>query len=286
MKETIFLNGKFVNSEEAKVSVLNPGFLCGYGLFETMRAYQKRIVYFDQHMKRIMEASRLIGLTPTYSTGTIKGIINETVKLNGSCDNYVRLTLWKSDGRTGTLVIAREYAPYPPKKYLTGFRACVSSFRQDENSFFSRVKATCRLMLELAYARAKENSFDEAIILNNRGYIAEASRSNVFFVKDNELFTPSLECGCLKGITRKVIFDLAKKYDIALSEGKFTPDDLYNADEAFLTNSLMGVMPLVSVEGISLSGARSLGKFFIAKYNEWYGNIPILPGVLKLGLNP
>lgn len=267
MKETIFLNGKFVNPEKANVSVLSPGFLCGYGLFETMRSYQKRIVYFDQHMRRIMESSRLIGITPSYSIGKIKAIINETVKLNGSCDNYVRLTLWKSDGQTGTLVIAREYAPYPPKKYLIGFRACVSSFRQDENSFFTGIKATCRLMLELVYARAKENRFDEAIILNNRGYIAEASRSNVFFVKDNELFTPSLACGCLKGITRKVIFDLAKKYNIALNEGKFTLNDLYNSDEAFLTNSLMGIMPLVSLGKTSINRATKLTEFFINKYN-------------------
>ncbi len=267
MKETIFLNGKFVNSEEAKISVLNSGFLFGYGLFETMRSYQKRIVYFAWHMKRIMESSRLIGINPPYSIGRLKAVIIETVKLNGSRDTYVRLTLWKTNDYTGILVVAREYAPYPPKKYLAGFRACVSEFRQDENSFFTGIKATCRVMLELAYARAKENRFDEAIILNSRGYIAEVSRGNIFFVKDNELFTPSLECGCLKGITRKVIFDLAMKYNIGLNEGKFTLNDLYHADEAFLTNSLMGVMPLVSMEKISISRAAKLTKFFINKYN-------------------
>ncbi len=267
MKETIFLNGKFVSLTEAKVSVLSPGFLLGYGLFETMRSYQGKIVYFEQHLKRLMESSRLIGITPPYSIGKIKAIINETVKLNGSCDNYVRLTLWKSDGQMGNLVIAREYTPFPPRKYLTGFRACVSGLRQAENSFFSGIKATCRVMLELAYTRAKENKFDEAIILNSRGYIAETSRSNIFFVKDNELFTPSLECGCLNGVTRNVIVDLAKAYDIGLNEGKFTLNDLYHADEAFLTNSLMGVIPLVSVEKISISRAAKLTKFFINKYN-------------------
>lgn len=268
MKEKIFLNGKFVSLAQAKISVLSPGFLLGYGLFETMRSYQGKIVYFEQHLKRLMESSRLIGITPPYSVGKIKAIINETVKLNGSCDNYVRLTLWKSDGQTGNLVIAREYTPFPPRKYLTGFRACVSGLRQAENSFFSGIKATCRVMLELAYARAKENKFDEALILNSRGYIAETSRSNIFFVKDNELFTPSLECGCLKGVTREAVFDLAKKYGIGLNEGKFTLEDLYNAHGAFLTNSLMGIMPLTSVDKILIKRADKLTGFFIDKYNS------------------
>ncbi len=267
----IFLNGKFVNPEEANVSALSQGFLFGYGLFETMRSYQKRIVYFNQHMRRIMESSRLIGINPSYSIDKIKAIINETVKLNGSCDNYVRLTLWKSDGQAGILVIVREYFPYPFKKYMVGFRACVSKFVQEENSFLSGIKTTSRVMIELAYACAKEKKFDEAVILNSRGYIAEASRSNIFFVKGNELFTPSLACGCLKGITRQAIFDLARERNIIVNEGEFTLNDLYNADEAFLTNSLMGVMPLVSLGKISISRASSLTKFFIAKYNEWHG---------------
>jgi branched-subunit amino acid aminotransferase/4-amino-4-deoxychorismate lyase len=215
-----------------------------------------------------MESSRLIGIKPYYNDGEIKAVIRKAVKLNGSNDSYVRLTLWKSEGRDGILIIVREYSPYPLKKYLAGLRACVSKFRQGENSFLSGIKTTSRVILELAYACAKEKRFDEAIILNNRGYIAEASRSNIFFVKGNELFTPSLACGCLKGITRQVIFDLAGKYNIRVNEGEFTPGDLYNAEEVFLTNSLMGVIPLVSVEKISIGRDALLTRFFINKYNS------------------
>jgi len=267
VKETVFLNGQYVNPQEAGISVLNSGFLLGYGLFESMRLYQNKIVYFDQHMKRIMESSRLIGIKPYYNEGKIKEVIRKTVKLNGFSDSYVRLTLWKSDGRDGILVIARQYAPYPFKKYLAGFRACVSNFRQAEKSILSGIKSTSRLMLELAYADAKEKKFDEAIILNNRGYLAEASRCNIFFVKGNELFTPSLACGCLKGITRQVIFDLAGKCGLCVNEGEFTPGDLYNADEAFLTNSLMGVMPLFSVGKTVINRASNLTGVFINKYD-------------------
>lgn len=267
MKETIFLNGQFVDSKEAGISVLTPGFLFGYGLFETMRAYRNRIVYFDMHMKRILQASRLIGIKPYYNEGELKAVINKAVQLNGASDSYVRLTLWKSDGKAGILVIVRQYLAFSPKKYLAGFRGCVSEFRQGENSFLPGIKSTSRVMLELAYTLAKERKFDEAVILNNRGYIAEASRSNIFFIKGKELFTPALACGCLKGITRQVIFDLARKYNIGVNEGEFTLADLYKAEGAFLTNSLMGVMPLVSVEKISIGKAGRLTKFLINKYN-------------------
>lgn len=272
MKETIFLNGKFVDPKEANISVLNPGFLLGYGLFETMRLYHNKIIYFGRHIERIRKSSDLLGIPMPYTIGKIKAIINEIVKLNWFCDNYVKLTLWKSDGRAGILVISREYSPYPAKKYQVGFRVCVSKFRQAENSFLSGIKTTSRVMLELAYAFAKEKKFDEALILNGRGYIAEASRSNIFFVKGNELFTPSLACGCLKGITRQAVFDLAGQCNIIVNEGEFTLDDLYNADEAFLTNSLIGIMPLVSVGKIAISRAGRITRLFIAKYNEWYGN--------------
>ncbi|MBM3252414.1 MAG: hypothetical protein FJZ11_06545, partial [Candidatus Omnitrophica bacterium] len=110
---------------------------------------------------------------------------------------------------------------------------------------------------------------DEAIILNNRGYVSEGSRSNIFLVKDNTVFTPSLSSGCLAGITRKAIFDLAKIYNIKICEGNFTLRDLHTAEEIFLTNSLMGVMALTSLEKepIAKGSVGRVTKFFMKKYN-------------------
>ena len=294
MKEIIFLNGKFILPEQAKVSVLSPGFLYGWGLFETMRSYHDKIIYFDEHLIRIKDSSKLIGMkfTPleirrqrplnapplaglsltgfSYSTSKLKQIIKQAVKLSGFPDAYVRLTLWKSDSGIDTLIIARKYRPYPKAIYKHGFCAGISSFRQNEDSFLTQLKTMNYLLYQLSYLQAQDKRFDESIILNTRGYISEASRSNIFFIQDNQLFTPCLECGCLRGITRKVIFDLAKKYSIPLNEGKFRPDDLYNSDEAFLTNSLMGVMPLTSIENRIIGKGESgrLTRFFIRKYNS------------------
>ncbi len=268
MKKIIFLNGKFAQENEAKVSILTPGFLSGFGLFETMRSYNGNIIYLNEHLSRLRESSKFLGMRFPYPPVQLKGIIKKTVLLNNIKDASVRLTLFKKDSATGTLVAVKRYEPYPPRKYARGFSVKVSTFRQDD-TFSAQIKTTNRILYELSYQEAKDAGFDEALILNNRGNITETSRSNIFFVKERALFTPALLNGCLNGITRRVIFDLAKKNNIKIYEGKFTLSDLHSADEAFLTNSLMGVMPLVSVEkkGIANAKAGKITKNFMDKYN-------------------
>lgn len=274
MEEKVFLNGKFVAGQEAKLSVLTPGFLYGWGLFETMRSYHKRIVYFDEHLERIKDSCGLIGIRFPYPLVKLKELIKKAVSINAAVDAYVRLALYKSAGGTGTLIVVKKYKPFSARKYKQGFRACICSLRQNENSYLSRLKTANYLLYKLAYAQAKEKRFDEAVILNNRGYICEGSRANVFFSNGREIFTPALECGCLGGITRRIIFTLAKKCRLKIYDGKFTLADLYQADEAFLTNSLMGVMPLVSLEKKLIGRGRpaSATKFFMQEYNRLLRN--------------
>lgn len=269
MRQTIFLNGKFIPQEKARLPVLTSGFLYGWGLFETMRSLDNNIVYFKEHLKRINQSCKLMHIRFPYSFNKLKEVIKKTVKINRITDAYVRLTLWKSDTLTDTLVVARKYQPYPWQKYKRGFRACISGYRQNENSLLAQLKTTNYLFYQLAYTEAKKRGFDEAIILNNRGYLTETSRSNVFLVKDKTLFTPALECGCLDGITRRVILDLAKKHHIPVYTGNFTIQDLYNSDEAFLTNSLMGIMPLVSIEKRLIARGKpgKMSCFFLERYN-------------------
>ncbi len=268
-KEIVFLNQRFIPREAARLPVATPGFLYGWGLFESMRSCNGKIVYFDEHVVRLKRACVLLHIKCPYTPERLKEIIRKTVEINGHKDAYLRLTLWKSEEGTDILVTAKKYKPYSFGVYNRGFHACISSFRQHGNSFLTELKSVNYLLYRLAYAQAIKRGFDEAVILNHRGYIAEASRSNLFFIKDKELFTPSLECGCLGGITRKVIFDLAKKYNIKAYEGNFSIPDLYASEEAFLTNSLMGIMPLASIEGRRISrGARAykLTRFFMEKY--------------------
>lgn len=267
-KEVIFLNGKFLSPQQAKIPLLGPGFLSGWGLFETMRAYHNRIVYFDAHLERIKSSAKLIGLRLPYPRGELKKIIKRAVKKSALTDAYVRLTLCKGLEPAGFSVIVKKYQPYSLRKYQKGIALTVSSFRQNENSLLARVKSTSRLLYELSYAQAEKKGFAGSLILNNRGYICEASNSNVFFIKDKVIFTPALACGCLEGITRRAIFDLAGDYNLGIEEGNFTPRDLSAAEEVFLTNSLAGIMPVASLNRKMIGKGRcgTITGFFIKKY--------------------
>lgn len=253
----VFLNGGYVPAEEAKITATIPGILHGFGLFETMRWYRGKIVYLDEHIERIMQSCRGLTIKIPYSINRIRRIIQETVKLNNLENAYVKLVLWKGNVGTEVLVIAKEYSPLPKYKYAKGYSVCISSFRQNEDYFLSRIKSTNRILYELSFQEAKGKGCDEALILNTRGFIAEGTRSNIFLVKDNRIFTPGLDCGCLAGVTRKVIFDLAGKNHLEAYESRFTVYDLYKANEAFLTNSLMGVMPITSVERQKIGNGKS-----------------------------
>lgn len=263
------MNDKFMPAEDARVSVSSPGFFYGWGLFETMRSYNGKIVYLDAHLQRLEEGCLKIGIELKHSAANLKQLVKKAVRINGFKDAYVKLILWKDAPNTGLLILAKNYQPPPLQNYKEGFSAAVSSLRQAESLGLARIKTISRLLYELSLKEADSQGFDEALILNNRGYICEATRSSIFLVKNSELFTPSLDCGCLGGITRKVIFDFAKVHKIKAYECNLTIRDLFEADEAFLTNSLMGVMPLVSVEKQQIGkGAKyfKLTKFFMEKY--------------------
>jgi branched-subunit amino acid aminotransferase/4-amino-4-deoxychorismate lyase len=268
MEEIIFLNGKFLPPDEAKVSVLAPGFLCGFGLFETMRFYQGKTVYLDAHLQRLIRSCRLIGLKLPYSQNKLKQIIRKTVSLSRFFDVYLRLTLYQGKESSEILILAKEYLAPDAQTYKQGFRAQAFSLRKDGFSFLAGIKTTSRLGYEIAFQQAVAAGFDEAVILNSRGYIAEASRSNIFWVQEGSLFTPDISCGCLAGVTRGAIFDLAKKYNFRIYTGNFVLSDLLQAQEAFLTNSLIGVMPLLCVEGKKIGKARcrKISEFFQEKY--------------------
>lgn len=271
LRQIVFLDGKFVVPKEARVSALNEGFLYGWGIFETMRSYNNNILYFKKHIERAKQASRFLNIRFVYPVARIEGIIKKLVERNCLYDACIRLTLWKEGSQSHLLVVAKPYHPYPLQKYRSGFSACIAQYRQNEDSVIAGIKSSNRLLYELAYAQAKHKNCDEALILNSRGYLTEASRSNIFMEKDNHIFTPSLECGCLAGVTRQVIFDMADKYNIKVYDGKFTPRDLLGSGGAFLTNSLMGVMPLAKLEDKVIPKGK-LTSFFVSRYRQLLEN--------------
>ncbi len=257
MEEIIYLNGSLVPRFEARVSVFDHGFLYGYGLFETMRAYHGKIFLLERHITRLLGSAEIIGLSVSLTDIDLGQACRDTLKANGLEDARIRLTItngesdafpWSSFSSKPTMVVtARPYTPLPAEKYEQGFKVGVASVRRCRQSSISRVKSTNYLVSVLARREAAEYGLDEALLLNDDGYIAEGGGSNVFFVKASGLVTPSLESGILPGITREVVMETAASLDISVEEGDVSPDDLGQFDEAFLTNSMIELMPMVAV---------------------------------------
>lgn len=257
MEEMVSLNGELIPASQARVSVFDHGFLYGYGLFETMRAYHGQIFLLERHLERLMNSAEVIGLGPGLAGIDLGQACRDTLKANDLGDARLRLTVsngeadafpWAGVGAKPTVVVtARGYTPFSAEKYSRGFRVGVSSLRRCQQSLVSRIKSTNCLVAVLARQAAAAHGLDEALLLNDDGFIAEGGGCNVFFVKPSRLVTPSLGSGILPGITREVVLELAAALGIGVSEGTVGMSTIRHCDEAFLTNSMLEIMPLVAV---------------------------------------
>jgi branched-chain amino acid aminotransferase group I len=271
MAEIIYLNGQLVSRFEAKLSPFDHGFLYGYGLFETMRAYNGRIFRLDSHLTRLRCSAESIGLAHTILTTeegkqSLKAACMATLEANELKDARIRLTVSAGEGdmtpdistcsSPTVLITARTLAPLPPEKYGTGFKAAISFLRRNSQSALSRLKSTCYMENVLARMTARAAGYDEAILLNEQGYLAEGSTTNVFLVSHGELITPCFESGVLPGITRDAVLEIARTSNIKATERWVELNELIEAQEAFVTNSILELMPLVSVEGRLIGPGR------------------------------
>jgi D-amino acid aminotransferase len=259
MEELVYLNGSLVPRREARVSVYDHGFLYGYGLFETMRAYHGRIFLLERHMKRLASGAEAIGLGERLAGLDLAAACRETLAANGLQEARVRLTVtngvsdvlpWTEEPQTPTVVItARPFEGISPEKFRRGYRAGIASTIRCARSPIAGVKSVDYLVNVLARREAAAQGLDEALLLDDRGRVAEGGNSNVFFVRDGGMVTPSLASGILPGITREVVLELAEKLNIKIQEEDIKLPNLGEFGEAFLTSSIIEVMPLVAVRG-------------------------------------
>lgn len=271
MAEIIYLNGQLIPRSKAELSPFDHGFLYGYGLFETMRTYNGHIFRLDSHLTRLRCSAESIGLTHSIlSTDegkqSLKVACMRTLEANKLKDARIRLTVSAGEGDMtpdpGTcpsptiLITARNLDPLPPEKYEAGFKAAVSFLRRNSQSPLSRLKSTCYMENILARTAAKAAGCDEAILLNERGYLAEGSTTNIFLVSKGEFITPSLESGVLPGVTREAVLEIARASNIKTQERQVELKELIEAEEAFVTNSILELMPLVSVEGRPIGSGK------------------------------
>ncbi len=260
----VYLNGSLVPREDARLSVMDYGFLYGYGLFETMRAYGGKVFRLERHLERLTGSAEKLGIS--VDRPVLASAVMDTIKANGLSDARIRLTVSiggggvvpdpASCGSPTVLVVVSEYRPLPEEVYEKGFRAIVSSVRRNSQSIVSVVKSLSYLESMLARQEARTAGVDEAVCLNERGMLAEASMSNIFLVAGGILKTPGIASSILPGITREAVLELAGELGITAAEGDITFKELIQADEAFLTNSVMEIMPLTEVDGKSIGSGK------------------------------
>ena len=258
MAEIVYINGELVERTEARVSAFDRGLLYGYGLFETMRSYGGRVFCIDRHLSRLMRSAEMLAIDTALDAAELGRAVYDTVSANKLDDARIRLTVTAGEGErslsppaSGSLtimVVAEELVLPPPYAYENGNRAAIVGAGRTSRSPMSGLKAIGYLESLLARSQAAAAGAEEAVMLNERGLVAECSTSNIFIVASGRLLTPSLESGILPGITRDVIMELASSLGVEASECDVAVADLFNADEAFITNSVIEILPIVEVD--------------------------------------
>ncbi len=256
----IFINGKYLDEKNAKISVFDHGLLYGDGVFEGIRAYNGRVFKLREHIDRLFYSAKAILLTIPMSHEQLVKAVVETCRRNKIRDGYIRLVVTRGVGTLGlnpnrcenpsVIIIADKIQLYPPEVYRKGMAiVTVPTTRNLHSALNPAIKSLNYLNNILAKIEANNAGVEEAIMLNAEGFVAECTGDNLFIFKNSQLLTPPLSAGALYGITRGVVMELAREAGLAVAEPNLTRYDLFNADECFLTGTGAELVPVVKIDG-------------------------------------
>ncbi len=276
----IYLNGEFVPKSKAMISVFDHGFLYGDGVFEGIRSYNGRVFRLDQHLKRFYDSARAICLDIKMTPKEMEKVVVETVKVNKLTDSYIRLVASRGPGDLGlapwkcpkatVLCIADKINLYPDELYKNGLRiVTVATRRNIPEGVNPNIKSLNYLNNILAKIEAKNSGCEEALLLNQQGFVAECTGDNIFIVKNGELLTPPAYIGTLDGITKQTVEEIARKLKIPTREAVMTRFDIYNAEECFLTGTAAEIIPVVDVDS-RIIGTGKPGKITVKLISEYH----------------
>jgi branched-subunit amino acid aminotransferase/4-amino-4-deoxychorismate lyase len=252
----VFFNGEFIPADEVRVAFDDAGFLHGDSVFEIMRAYSGKVFLAEWHIRRIIENAAEIGIRVPAGVQSLAKAVQKLLDLNNLLSARVRLTVSRGPGHRGlgqpgtkpTIVItAFNYSPLSESRCLDGYKLVYSPYRKDENSPLANISSGNHLVNMLSYRAAQAVPADDAVILNNRGELVEGSRSNIFFASNGVLYTPAEESGAIPGVTREMVIHIARSRNIPMTIGRYKPEQLEAADEAFITGSLLEIIPVRSI---------------------------------------
>ena len=266
-KMQVYIDGKYYEKENAKVSVFDHGFLYGDGIFEGIRIYSGKIFKLKEHLDRLYKSAKALMLEIPLTPDELKRDVEEAVKRNQKTNGYIRLVVSRGEGDLGVnpflckkasvIIIVGDIQLYPDKFYTEGIPIITSSVRRiSPDCFDVRIKSLNYLNNVLAKVEAAQAGCMEAVMLTREGYVAECTADNIFIVSNGILCTPCLTDSALEGITRSFVMEIAERAGMTIRESHLTQYDLYTADECFLTGTGAESMPITKIDGRIIGSGR------------------------------
>lgn len=261
----VYLNGEFVTSDQARISVFDQGFLYGDGIYETFRSIGDRLYQFPQHYRRLQQSAEALCYPMPYGQEELEKILLELRRRNGLEHAYYRITITRGQGEIGfqrkmhseltCLVIGREFQGFAEEHYRQGIALQVARTRRNAPEAINpKIKSISNLNSLLGKLEARAAGAFEVIMLNNREHVCEGSASNVFWIRGQWVFTPSAATGLLEGVTRATIIRLCEeRLNLRVITGEFKLQDLKFSDEVFITSTSLEVMPVVRVNDFTIN---------------------------------
>jgi branched-chain amino acid aminotransferase len=267
MTPKVYINGKLFDKANAAINVYDHGLLYGDGVFEGIRIYEGKVFRLREHIDRIYDSARSIYLEIPMSREQMIEAVLDTVRTNNKKNGYIRLIVTRGAGTLGldprktsdpqVIIIVDDISLYPPELYETGMEIITAAtIRNHPNALNPRIKSLNYLNNIMAKVEAVRAGLSEALMLNHKGEIAEATGDNVFLIKHGVLRTPPIDAGILEGITRNAVIELARAANVPVQEQALTRHDVYVADECFLTGTAAEVIAVIKCDGRPIGSGK------------------------------
>lgn len=267
MSQKVYITGKLVSKEDAKISVFDHGLLYGDGIFEGIRSYQGKIFRLDEHVRRLYESARAIHLEIPLTPSELAAAVHETLQANNLRDGYIRVVVTRGSGALGLdihrtshpqiIIIADTIQLYPAEIYEKGMDlVTASTIRNHPSALSPRIKSLNYLNNIMAKIEGQLAGCVEALMLNHKGEVAECTGDNIFIVRRGRVLTPPLDAGVLEGVTRNAVLELSREAGYPTAEETMTRHDLVTASECFLTGTAAEIVPVVRLDGRSIADGK------------------------------